>query len=197
MTVMSTKRKPVIREHSIPCAQEDAIDHLTENSNKLSILITGNGNPEKGLCRQVAIIKERQDGVLTKLVEIHDSVTLFHSKFEEAKWIAVTVQSAFEKYKAECEGEEKGLSKSSSRKQVNFNNIISIVGTIVIVVGLIITLLQVTKNNKQITTNTQKIENLRTPVIVDSRGAKTPLPKGDSLTYYGNDGFKNFKDTVK
>ena len=45
-----------------------------ENTNKLSIIITGNGDPEKGLCRQVALVEERQKGVLDTLKKMNEEL---------------------------------------------------------------------------------------------------------------------------
>jgi hypothetical protein len=46
------------------CKFEDKI-------NETHKILTGNGNPEEGICRQVALINERQQGVLTELKEIN------------------------------------------------------------------------------------------------------------------------------
>ena len=49
-----------------PCRFEDKI-------NETHKILTGNGNPENGICRQVALINERQQGVLTELKEIKEN----------------------------------------------------------------------------------------------------------------------------
>jgi hypothetical protein len=47
-----------------PCFYADKI-------NETHKILTGNGDPEKGICRQVALINERQQGVLNELKEIN------------------------------------------------------------------------------------------------------------------------------
>jgi hypothetical protein len=56
------------------CTQKEQIAHLLENTSKLSIIITGNGNPEHGLCRQVALIGERQTAVLNTLKDVDNKI---------------------------------------------------------------------------------------------------------------------------
>ena len=176
------------------CTEKEAIDQLIKNTNTLSIIITGNGDPEKGLCRKVAIIAERQDGIFKKLEEIHLSLVDYHEETEQAKNVALMVQSAFDKYKSTEEGKEIGMEKVSTQKQVNFNNTVSVIGTILVVIGLIITVIIGKREREGID---KKIENLGTPVIVNERGAVVPLPAGDSLKFYRDGEFKStFRDSV-
>jgi hypothetical protein len=177
------------------CTQQEAIKHLLDNTNKLSIIITGNGDPEKGLCRKVAIIAERQDGIFKKLEEIHVSLADYHAETKQAKDIALMVQSAFDKYQAESAGVEKGKEKVSTAKQVNFTNIINIIGTILVVIGLVISVL-VGKNERA--KIEQRIDSFGTPVILNSRGEIDKLPVGDSLKFFRDGKFKStYKDTAK
>ena len=179
----------VVVVHS--CNQTETLKHLAENSKKLSEIITGNGDPEKGIARKVAIISERQI-VMSKAVEdIHESLKEYHVEVDTAKKLALTVHSALEQYKASIEGEAKGEAKVSTRTQVNFGNIISIIGTLLVLAGLIITVIISTKENKILD---ERINSLGTPVIINSRGLPTQLPDGDSLKYF-RDG--EFKDGVK
>ena len=50
-----------------PCLYSDKI-------NETHKILTGNGNPENGMCRQVALINERQQGVLKTLGYIDDKL---------------------------------------------------------------------------------------------------------------------------
>lgn len=88
-------------------------------------------------------------------------------------------------------GIEEGKVKLSTRRQSTFNNIIAIISTIVIVIGLIVTII-IGKRDRELLD--QKIENLGTPVIVNSRGEIGNLPVGDSLKYFKDGEFKNFED---
>jgi hypothetical protein len=177
------------------CTEEYKINQLVDNINKLSIIITGNGDPESSLCNKLSVVKQRQDGVLKKLDEIHVSLEDYHSETKEAKNIAVVVQSAFEKYQAETTGVKKGREEASTKQQVSFNNLISIVGTIIMVIGLIITAL-VGKNERE--KIEQRINNFGTPVILNSRGHIDELPAGDSLKFFRDGEFKTgYKDSIK
>jgi hypothetical protein len=177
------------------CTQVDSIKHLLDNTNKLSIIITGNGDPEKGLCRKVAIIAERQDNIFSKLTEIHGSLNEYHKETKEAKDTALTVKSAFDKYEAEASGIKKGQSESSTQGQVKFNNIITVVSTLLVLFGLIISVLVGRNERKNIE---KRIDNFGTPVILNSRGQIDQLPAGDSLKFFRDGEFKStYKDTTK
>jgi hypothetical protein len=189
----SIKKVPVVKEKIVilhDCNQVEKLKQLIDNTNKLSIIITGNGDPAKGLCRQVALIGERQGSVVQKLDEIHLSLDKYHQDLDTAKDITLKVKSAFDKYEAEMIGEEKGRDKASTAGQVSFNNIISIVGTLLVVVGLVITVL-IGRKEREVLDN--KIDNLGTPVIINQRGEIDRLPDGDSLKYFRDGEFKEFK----
>ena len=179
-------KEEVVVVHS--CTQTVTLSHLEKNVQKLSEIITGNGHPEDGICQTVALIGERQGTMVEKLQEIHNDLSNYHKEVETAKDVALTVKSAFEKYQASIVGEETGKEKASTEKQVNFNNIISIIGTIVIVIGLIYTII----TSRQADNNLKsQIDNLGTPVIVNPRGMPHQLPAGDSLKFYRDGEFKN------
>lgn len=182
-------QEEVVVVHS--CNQTETLKHLAENTKKLSEIITGNGHPEDGICRKVALIGERQGVMVEKLQEIHVDLSNYHKDVQEAKDVAFTVKSAFEKYQASIEGEEKGKDKASTASQVNFNNIISIIGTIVIIAGLVYSVLSSRRADGVLK---DKINSLGTPVIVNDRGAVVSLPEGDSLKFF-RDG--EFKSTIK
>lgn len=166
------------------CSKEATLDHLQENVNKLSIIITGNGNPEKGIARKVALIGERQEVMLDKIDDFKKSIDGYHSEVVLAREAALTAKSAVERYQATIEGEEKGAAKVSSHAQVTFNNIVSIVGTLLVVCGLIITMVLSARERDSID---KKIENLGVPVIVNPRGKATQLPAGDALKFFPKD----------
>ena len=183
------KKKPVPKTHgrTIACSQQDAIDHLVESNNKLSIIITGNGDPSKGLSAKVAVIEMH----VSRLEAIEKKLDTYHGQVEEYKAASQRVSSAFEQYRASIQGEARGESKVSTRNQVNFNNAISIISAILILVGIIATYLTSKKDNQALD---DKINNLGTPVIINSRGLPSRLPPGDSLKFF-RDG--EFKSTLK
>jgi hypothetical protein len=192
------------QEHTVPCSQEDAIRHLVDSNNKLSVIITGNGDPEKGLCRHVAIMGERQLGVLKKLDDITKSLTEFHEKTEKNAKAAATAISAIEKYKLESESYSKGIEVEKEQKRVaealaarqakdKWQKVFWVIGAIVGLVSIWVAVYFGIRNNEQSAANGAKIENLGTPVTV-SRGQIVPLPPGDTIKFY-RDG--QFKDSMK
>ena len=190
MTRKIIKKIPMTDEKVIvvhDCTMEPTIDQLVENITKLSVIITGNGDPEKGICRKVALIEERQGSMCNKIDDIHESLKEYHQEVKEAKQAVATAQSGLDKYMASVEGKEKGKKESSTKSQVTFNNIINVIGTIVIIIGLVATFLIGKRDDAIIN---QKIDNFGTPVIVDERGMIVPLPPGDSLKYYRDGKYK-------
>jgi hypothetical protein len=178
------------------CSQTEAIKHLVESNEKLSIIITGNGNPETGLCRQVALINERQHSVLTKLDKIDESINTFHEKFEEAKGIAVTAQHAINQYKEENILLEEVKVKTKAEKRADVLKNVEISGIVIAAIGLILTAWFSFQGNRQSKTNSAKIENLGVPVIVNPRGVVVPLPAGDQLKMFPRD-FDTTKKDIK
>lgn len=105
-----TRKKPVVKiVHD--CTQAEKINHLLDNNNKLSVIITGNGDPDHGLCRQVALLNERHGQVLKTLDRIDTSIDCINKKFEETFIVAKTAKDAIDKFKIEVKAEEKGIQK--------------------------------------------------------------------------------------
>jgi hypothetical protein len=181
------------------CTQVQAIKYLVDNTSKLNLILLGNGDPEKGLCRKVAIIAERQENIFLKLSDIHVSLDNYHKETQEAKETALTVKSAFDKYESEAIGRKKGKDELSTQGQVRLNNVITVISAIVMVATLIFSSLdnkeEGIKNKEQIV---NKIDNFGTPVILNSRGQIDELPAGDSLKFFRDGEFNStYKDTIK
>jgi hypothetical protein len=185
---LATKERVVVK-HS--CTQKESIKHLLDNTNKLSVIITGNGEPDKGLCRQVAIISERQGGVLKKLDKISTDISSYHAEVLEAKNVALTAQHAIEAFKTETAAFDEGIKEKEDRDQLaadlaekkrqdNWQRVFWIVTALLGLTGIFL-------NNLHTTKNSHKIDNLGTPVITNSRGMPTVLPNGDQLKMYPKD----------
>jgi hypothetical protein len=188
---MSNEKVVVIHD----CTQVAAINNLLKTTNTLSILLTGNGDPDKGVCRKVALIALKQDNILTELSELHGSLKEYHEEAKEAKEKAIEVERTIDKFMSESAGVKKGKDEVSTAGQVKLNNIISIVGTILVVIGLAITVYFGQKGDEKLNT---KIDNFGTPVILNSRGEIDKLPAGDSLKFFRDGKFKStYKDTAK
>lgn len=162
-------RKPTIKEHTVPCAQSENIEHLIESNIKTSQILTGNGDPEKGLMRQVALIGERQKGVLEKLGEIHTSLTEYHTETKEAKETALTVKSAFEKYEGESKGIEKERKEATAR-------LVRTIGIIIAAIGLITTTYFAISNNKKIT-NGQEYHEYKNNLQMEQQKGYSPIER--------------------
>jgi hypothetical protein len=194
---MTTQRKPR-KVHAIPCSQEEAIGHLLESNQRLSIIITGNGDPEKGIARKVALINERQAGVLVKLQDIHVSLENYHKEIDEAKTMANTVSGALERYKAEVSSSvktEKEIRAETRAERMKFLQTASvIIATIMLCITAVFSFVnhrQSIKNANNIEVTKDKIDELGTPVVINPRGVTVPLPPGDSLKYYRDGGLKD------
>jgi len=90
-------------------------------------------------------------------------------------------------------GKEEVKIKLGTHKQVTFNNILSIIGTLLVLIGLIISVI----TSKRADNNLKRqIDNLGTPVIVNPRGITNPFPAKDSLELkFYRDG--EFKDGIR
>lgn len=170
------------------CNQAETLHQLEVNTRMLSEIIIGNGDPEKGISRKVALIEERQGVIVEKLSLIHDDLNEYHEETKEAKEVALKVNSAFERYKAELEGVRRGRDEISTRGQVNFNNIISVISTIIIVAGLIYTIITTRKADEDLKS---QIDNLSTPVIVNPTRVVKVLSPGDLLKFSRDGEFKS------
>jgi DNA-binding protein len=186
------RNKEVIVLHD--CTKEDVIDQLKGKVDILSIILTGNGDPEKGIARKVAIIGERQGEVLKKIDDVHITLKGYHEEVNEAKDVAKTVSNAFEKYKAEIEGKEIGTEKTIKEKREDFLKTLQTIGIIIAAITLCITAYFSVYGSTQSVINSKKLDNFGTPVIINSRGMPTALPNGDSLKFY-RDG--EYKDTMR
>jgi hypothetical protein len=91
------KKIPVIRR--IPkekvailhvCSQTDAIAQLIRNTDKLSVIITGNGNPEDGYVYKVIELGKEIKEINTKLTGISGVVTELHEESINKKAIVKT-----------------------------------------------------------------------------------------------------------
>jgi hypothetical protein len=67
------------------CKFEDKI-------NETHKILTGNGNPEEGICRQVALINERQQGVLTELKEINANYNVLLKEITQVGTKVATIE---------------------------------------------------------------------------------------------------------
>lgn len=204
---MTTKRKPAIRVQKIvhTCTQEENLRRQEENSKRhaellerLGIVTLGNGHPEDGLLFMFRAFLERDKQRVLDLERID-------KKLDDAIKANATTRNALNIYKAETEGIKKGSENANKDQNTKtgftFQTAMLVVAIIVFLTNLFFQLktfnLSQKTNDTSVTTN-KNVENLGTPVIVNDRSGKiVNLPDGFSLKYYGNYGFKNFKDTAK
>lgn len=88
------------------------------------------------------------------------------------------------------EGENTQKLKTGTRKQATFNNVFTIISTIILFITLVITYILGNKADKRLNT---KVDDLGKPVVTNPRGEKVNLPDGYSLKMWPND----FVDSVK
>jgi hypothetical protein len=208
---MKTPRKPAIREkpEEYICTEKEIIKTLVESNNKLSIILVGNGDPKKGLFYQFTEFMADHKIVVNSINEIKEGVAGLHTRADDNKKAAETAMSAIEKYKLECKAFEAGAKEredkeviaaelkakqlkdeqekifvakqlKAKQRQDNWQKIIWVIMALIGLYGIY-------NMNKQGATNTKKIDDLGTPVIVNPRGAVSPLPKGDELKMFPKD----------
>jgi hypothetical protein len=174
------KKEKVIMVHD--CTQSDIIATMKENIGKLSIIITGNGDPEHSLNCKVAIIGERQNEVITKLGEVHTSLKEYHTEIDEAKGVALTAKHAIEDYKLEMNTAEQTKEKGKQEKRARLLKNVEVVSCIIGAIGLIITTYfsasgsaQSYKNYKAMMTNNSQLKAIENTVGVDTTAKKDTL----------------------
>ena len=135
-----TKRKVI---HS--CTQEEQIALLLKNTDRLSIIITGNGNP--------------RDGYMYKVDEMGRDVKEINNKLTGISGIVKELHE-------ESIGKKK-VEKTDAEKRIKWFQI----GMFLLGLGaLIYTAINTRENIKVSKTNTDKINNLGEPVIIDKEG---------------------------
>ena len=109
---------------------EDSIGHLVESNQKLSIIITGNGDPDHSLNRRVALTDERQQNVLVQLKEINLNHNVLLSEITR-------VGTDLTKLESSINGAENQKKKEKEKQKDNWFKLSVIVGIIGIVIGVL------------------------------------------------------------
>jgi hypothetical protein len=184
---MTAKSKPNIRERIEIvhiCTQVETLKRQEELLSRLGLVTLGNGNPENGLLFMFRIFleedKKRQNDIAEIKTAVKESI---ESSLKTAKILAL--------YKAEMHGVEIGAAKKSAKMKLKFDTVTNIIGTMIVLLGLFIAFLEF---KKETVVTRDKIENLGTPVIINSRGLPAVLPTGDSLKFFRNG---QLKDTMR
>ena len=95
----------------------------------------------------------------------------------------------------EYKGAAKQKLKTGTHKQATFNNVFTIISTLLVLAGLIITFILGNRADEALN---EKIDNFGTPVIINSRGEITRLPIGDSLKFYRDGSYNStYTDSIK
>lgn len=95
--------------------------------------------------------------------------------------------------------EDKGIKiaqkRAGTHSQATFNNVFTIISTVLVLIGLVVSILMGRKADAELK---EQIDNFGTPVIVNSRGYIVPLPAGDSLKYFRDGEYQNsYKDSIE
>lgn len=171
-------KKKVVVVHT--CTQKGAIKHLVDNTNKLSIIITGNGEPEKGLCSQVALINERQKGVLQAVNEVNEQLKGVNENHNVLLGEITRVGAKVDNSEKQEERDQIAKDLIEKKKQDAWQRWVWIFMGVLTLAGLLLNIIHSSKNGR-------KLDNLGTPVIINSRGMPTVLPNGDQLRMYPKD----------
>ena len=167
------------------CSQKESIAHLIENGNKLSVIITGNGDPEKGLCRQVALLGERQKGVSTTLDKIDDklkdvnenhNVLLAEITRVGSDLVGLKSELTGEKAQKEKDDKEKRLAEelALTRKRDRNWKIATYITILLMALGTTYGIIKLYAGQDKIVNNqnkiVKKVDDFGIPVIVDKDG---------------------------
>jgi hypothetical protein len=177
---MTAKLKLAIRKQDHYCTQEDNIKHLIENNNKLSVIITGNNHPENGIMHQVAIIGERQAGVLTKLDNINKELKGVNENHNVLLGEITRVGAKVNGFEKQGEKDQIAADLAEKKRQDRWQRWVWIVTTLLMMTGILLSNIHTSRNSR-------KIDNLGTPVIMNPRGTVVPLQRGEVLKMYPRD----------
>jgi len=188
---MATKRKPAIRARHHLCEKEEIIS-------RLSVLLIGNGEPEKGFAFKMARMAEEQKSLTSDISEIKVSVkdlVDMHTKTFEAITKTATDLETYKKEMAQYkEGESNAEVKATRDAQIkaqtkrdNAYKTFSILALTLTIIGLAVTILLSQKNNAKTEDTNKRVENLGSPVVTNPRGEVVSLPKGYELKMWPKD----------
>lgn len=150
------------------CSQKEAINQLIKTSDKLSIIITGNGNPKDGyiykvdeMGRDVKDINEKLTGICGIVKELH----------------------------------EKSIGENAVEKKqiIRWDNVFKIAGIIIASGMLYVGYKNLTKQNTAIET---RVNNIGVP-IVTRNGKILALPDSTQIKFFPNDSLKYIIKKIK
>jgi hypothetical protein len=180
---MTTKSKPILKTKRVyihKCSEKDDINHLIKSNQQLSVIITGNGDPEKGLCRQVALINERQQGVLKTIEGVHEELKGINENHNVLLSEITRVGLQVNEVEKRDERAQIAADLAEKKKQDGWQRVIWIVMALIGLTGIFL-------NNLHTSRNSKKIDDLGTPVIVNSKGMQTVLPNNDQVKFIKKD----------
>lgn len=182
------------------CVQTEKLSDMDVRIKELHHIVTGNGTPEEGMIFQMVLLNKGQSDLLAKLGEVGSSMGDLTGKYEESIKLANTAKNAITEYKKEVNGIEKGKEKVykeedriKTHKRERLRTAVTLVMAFIAAVGLGLTAYFGFKNSQKADTTLQKVDDLGTPVVTNSRGQTVPLPDGYTLKMFPND-FNN--DTI-
>lgn len=141
------------------CSQKEQIAQLINNTNKLSVIITGNGNPEEGYVFKVAEMGREIKDINEKLTGITGIVKELHE-------------------------ESIGKKAVEKKKIITFENGLKVLGVIIACGMLVLGYINLTKQNKTVG---DKVDNMGVPVVTNSRGQMLMLPDSAKIKFLFND----------
>jgi hypothetical protein len=184
---MGTNRKSAIRNHAIPCTQEDKIAYLIDSTTKLSIIITGDGHPEEGMSERLSVIHERQQGVRKTLEAIDKNLIGVNSNYN----VLLTEITGVGKKLAVL---KEGIKTVTDAKDKNFSKTTKIIMIVIAAIGCLFAYQKLDKGQTDIkgqaTKIETKVENQGIPFVTNSRGEILALPDSTKIMFWPNDSAK-------
>ena len=174
MTIKRIPKEKVAILHV--CSQKEQIERLIKNTDKLSNILIGNGNPKEGYVYKVIEMGNKIKEIKDHLTGISGIVKDLHEE--------VIGRNKVDKTDAEKRAE----------KRAEYAKWFQIGMFIIATIALLYTAYNTHENIQVSKTNMTKIDNLGDPVITNPRGETVGLPDGYKLRMYPKD---FLKDTIK
>lgn len=130
----------------------------TENIAKLNLVLLGNGNPENGIAFKVLRMADSHELIKDDISEIKDSIGKLVSSYDESFKLASTVNSAFERYKAECAQFEAGKQTQTTSRNNKASRWLQTAAVVIASVMMIFGYINIKRDSDTLNTKFTEIE---------------------------------------
>lgn len=154
------------------CSEREVLNGLISNTDKLSIIITGNGNIKEGIAYQIVEMGSEIKNINEKLTGISGIVKELHEESTSKKAIVKTDKEI------------------KLEKRLIWQKWIQTFMFIIAAFGLILTAYFGFRGNKVSDKIQTKVDDIGIPFVTNSRGEIMALPDSTLIKYFPNDSLK-------